>query len=358
MPLHDHAGRRAKVRAELQSRELPALLVTDLTNIRYLTGFTGSNAALLVPADGDPLFATDSRYTVQAESQVPDLERVITRHTATDLLKRAPGAVGFESDKITVAAFDALADAVDGIELRRTKGIVDDVRVIKERPEIDAIRAACRIADEALAEIIAGGHIAAGRTERQVARALENAMYERGAEAPSFETIVAAGANSAMPHHMPSMTPLKRGDLVKLDFGATVDGYHSDMTRVVVIGEPAGWQRDLHALVRDAQQAGLGAARAGAALRDVDKAARSVIDDAGHKDHFGHGLGHGVGLDVHEPPILHAKADGTLSAGMAVTVEPGVYLPGRGGVRIEDTVAIGEHGCDVLTRAPKDLVSV
>lgn len=358
MPLHDHAGRRAKVRAELQSRELPALLVSDLTNIRYLTGFTGSNAALLLPADAGPIFATDSRYTVQAVSQVPDVERIITRNTASDLFKRAQDAVGFESDKITVAEFDALTEAAGGVDLRRTKGIVDDVRMIKEQPEIDAIAAACRIADEALAEVIAAGRISPGRTERQVARALENAMYDGGAEAPSFETIVAAGANAAMPHHMPSMTPLKRGDLVKIDFGATVDGYHSDMTRVVVIGTPAQWQTGLHALVRDAQQAGVDAAVPGTKIADVDKAARSVIDDAGHKDHFGHGLGHGVGLDVHEPPILHAKADGTLSAGMAVTVEPGVYLPGRGGVRIEDTVAIGEHGCEVLTRAPKDLVSV
>ncbi|WP_157011615.1 M24 family metallopeptidase, partial [Mycobacterium celatum] len=194
-----------------------------------------------------------------------------------------------------------------------------------------------------------------GRTEREVGRELEALMLDHGADGPSFETIVAAGANSAIPHHRPTGAVLAAGDFVKIDFGALVAGYHSDMTRTFVLGKAADWQRDIYRLVAEAQRVGREALRVGAELAEVDGAARRVIADAGHGDHFGHGLGHGVGLQIHEAPGISASAAGTLRAGSVVTVEPGVYVPDRGGVRIEDTLVVGTQGPELLTRFPKEL---
>ncbi|MQA15798.1 MAG: M24 family metallopeptidase [Pseudonocardiaceae bacterium] len=354
--------RREALRADLRSRDLDALLVTDLLNIRYLTGFTGSNAALLLHACGEDgtVFCTDGRYRAQSERQVPGLRRVIERGSDRRLAREARdagvGAVGFESHVVTVDEYEALADIAGAQRLHKASRLVEQLRQVKDAEEIGALRAACVAADTALAGLLAEGGLRPGRTEREVARDLEARMVQAGAAGPSFETIVAAGAHSAVPHHRPTDAELRTGDFVKMDFGALVDGYHSDMTRTVVLGEAADWQRDLYSLVAAAQAAGRTALRSGTEVRDVDTAARTVIDGAGHGEEFPHGLGHGVGLAIHEAPTLSQLGAGTLESGMAVTVEPGVYLDGRGGVRIEDTLVVGDGDPELLTLTTKDLV--
>ncbi|RJQ82385.1 M24 family metallopeptidase [Amycolatopsis panacis] len=361
-----HAHRRGALRTLLDDNGVDALLITNLLNIRYLTGFTGSNAALLMHAGGEAktVFCTDGRYITQSEAEVPDLERVLDRASARALASYAAGEratygrTGFESQHVSVEEHEALAVRFADVQLIRTPGLVEQLRLVKDEAEIETLRAACAVADRALADLLAAGGVRAGRTELEVTRDLENRMLEHGSSGPSFGTIVAAGPNSAIPHHQPTGAQLRAGDFVKIDFGATVDGYHSDMTRTVVLGEPADWQRELYDLVHRAQAAGTAAAMPGVVVSEVDAAARSVIAEAGHGERFLHGLGHGVGLEVHEAPSLAATGVGTLSAGMAVTVEPGVYLAGRGGVRIEDTLVVRARGPELLTLSTKDLVAV
>jgi Xaa-Pro aminopeptidase len=354
------------LRELLVAAELDALLVTDLLNIRYLTGFTGSNAALLVRSQGEAgtLFCTDGRYVTQAAAEVPDLEHVVDRASAHALVGRMNSAAdayrrtGFESQHVSVDEYDALSGLAEGVELRRAPGLVERQRLVKDEVEVEALRMACAAAERALADLVEHGGLRAGRSEREVARDLENRMLDHGSAAAAFDSIVAAGANSAVPHHRPTDRVLAKGDLVKLDFGATIDGYHSDMTRTFVIGAPAAWQRELHELVHLAQAAGRSATQPGAELAAVDRASRDVIERGGHAEEFLHGLGHGIGLEVHEAPRLAANAAGTLSAGMAVTVEPGVYLAGRGGVRIEDTLVVREGTPELLTLSSRELVIV
>ncbi len=280
-----HLRRRTALRRSLLDIGLDALLVVDLCNVRYLTGFTGSNAALLVHAGDTPdderrtVFCTDGRYQTQAAEQVPELERLIDRDCDIALAtraatgknataknatgKKAYAATGFESHHVTVDGFDALAAAAAGVDLRRAPGLVEELRMVKDEDEIDALRMACAAADRALADLIEHGGLRPGRTEREVARELDGRMLDHGAEAVAFETIVAAGANSAIPHHRPTDAELRDGDFVKLDFGALVDGYHSDMTRTVVLGAAHDWQRELYRLVADAQAAGRAALEPG-----------------------------------------------------------------------------------------------
>ncbi|MEO3760415.1 Xaa-Pro peptidase family protein [Mycobacterium sp. B14F4] len=353
--------RRDRLRARLAAADLDAMLVSDLVNVRYLTGFTGSNAALLVRvADGTPVLATDGRYRTQAAQQSPDADVVIERACAPHLVAAAAAAgvrrLGFESHVVTVDAFSRLSEAAgDQTELVRAAGTVEALREVKDAGEIALLRLACEAADAALQDLVDRGGLRAGRTEKEVRGELEALMLERGADGPSFETIVAAGPNSAIPHHRPTDAVLARGDFVKIDFGALVCGYHSDMTRTFVLSPVADWQRDVYGLVAAAQRAGREALAPGASLKAVDAASRQVIADAGYADHFGHGLGHGVGLQIHEAPGINAASAGTLLAGSAVTVEPGVYLPDRGGVRIEDTLVVGDNAPDLLTRFPKEL---
>ncbi len=357
-----HHRRREALREQLRTRDLDALLVTDLVNVRYLTGFTGSNAALLVHTGGEDasVFCTDGRYETQSQRQVPDLRRVIDRGSdrrlAGDAVDAGIGRLGFESHVVTVDGHEELAAITGRDRLGGVSRLVEQLRMVKDADEVGSLRAACAAADGALAGLLADGGLRPGRTEREVALDLEARMMQAGAAGPSFETIVAAGANSAVPHHRPTDAELRHGDLVKMDFGALVEGYHSDMTRTVVLGEPAGWQRDLYALVAAAQAGGRAALRPGADVRDIDTAARSVIADAGYGEQFLHGLGHGVGLQIHEAPTLSQRGAGTLRAGMAVTVEPGVYLVEHGGVRIEDTLVVGDGEPELLTLTTKDLV--
>ncbi|HEY6748226.1 MAG TPA: Xaa-Pro peptidase family protein [Mycobacteriales bacterium] len=353
------ADRRERLREKVRAAGLEAALVTRLVNVRYLTGFTGSNGALLVPADGPDVLCTDGRYTVQAGAQAPDVELLIERASATALAGRAATAgyrrLGFESHDVTVDLHRALAEKA-GRELVSIRQAVEELRAAKDDGEIALLREACAIADRALADLVAEGGLRPGRTEREVGRDLDARMLGHGADAPSFETIVATGPNSAIPHHRPDDRRLERGDLVKLDFGAEYGGYHSDMTRTLVLGPPADWQREVYELVHAAQAAGRAALKIGADVRAVDAAARDVIAAAGRAGEFGHGLGHGVGLEIHEAPALSPLGAGTLADRMAVTVEPGVYLPGRGGVRIEDTLVVREGAePELLTLTSKDL---
>ncbi|MGY1847121.1 MULTISPECIES: M24 family metallopeptidase [unclassified Blastococcus] len=361
------AARRDALRTAAAGRGLDAVLVTNLLNVRYLTGFTGSNGALLLRVDGGDVFGTDGRYTTQAGAQVPDVELLVDRATvpalAREAVRRGAGRIGYESHDLTVDGLHGLervlADAAAGgtvPELASVRRAVEGQRAIKDDTEVEYLRRACAVADQALAELAAEGSLRPGRTELEVGRELDARMLALGAEAPSFETIVATGANSAIPHHRPDSTVLREGDFLKLDFGATVDGYHSDMTRTLVLGHAADWQREIYELVAAAQAAGRAALAVGADVVAVDAAARDVIVAAGHGEHFTHGLGHGVGLEIHEAPGIGPQGAGRLAAGMAVTVEPGVYLPGHGGVRIEDTLIVTDDAPELLTLTSKELL--
>lgn len=361
-----HSRRRHALRSLLRAADCDGILVSDLINVRYLTGFTGSNAALLVHTEDAPdaesrtVFCTDGRYLSQSAEQVPELRRDIARSCGEHLAATAAGCgvrtLGFESHTITVDEHTALTKAATDTLLQRTPGLVEQLRMVKDENEVALLRAACQAADAALAELLARGGLRAGRSEREVARELESLMLDHGADGVSFETIVAAGVHSAIPHHRPTDALLSRGDFVKIDFGALVAGYHSDMTRTMVLGEPAGWQREIYELVAAAQAAGCAALAAGTEVGAVDAAARQVIADAGHEEHFLHGLGHGVGLQIHEAPGIGQRGTGMLSAGAVVTVEPGVYLQGRGGVRIEDTLVVTDGTPELLTLTTKDLL--
>lgn len=360
-----HVRRRANLRELLREQGLDAVLVADLLNLRYLTGFTGSNGALLVHAEGEErtVFCTDGRYVEQAGLQVPELNHLIDRSSAVALAALADKdstyrRTGFESQHVSVDGLDVLTEAAPSLEFTRAPNLVERLRMVKDDTEVEALRMACAAADRALADLVEHGGIAAGRTERDVARDLESRMLDHGATKPAFDSIVATGANSAVPHHRPTDAVLHQGDFVKLDFGALIDGYHSDMTRTLVLGAPADWQRELYDLVAAAPAAGRAALKPGAQVRDVDAAAREVIENAGRGAEFLHGLGHGVGLEIHEAPALAKTGEGTLSAGMAVTVEPGVYLSGKGGVRIEDTLVVRDGRPELLTLTTKQLMVV
>ncbi|OBB73863.1 Xaa-Pro peptidase family protein [Mycobacterium sp. 852014-52144_SCH5372336] len=363
--------RRDRLRERLAKSEIDAMLVSDLVNVRYLSGFTGSNAALLIKTDDEtPVLATDGRYRTQAGQQAPDAEIVIERACGPHLAGRAAAdgvrRLGFESHVVTVDAFSVLEKAAgERTELVRAAGTVEALREVKDAGEVALLRLACEAADAALRDLVDRGGLRAGRSEKEVARELEWLMLEHGADGPSFETIVATGPNSAIPHHRPTDAVLAAGDFVKIDFGALVSGYHSDMTRTFVLAPIADWQHEIYALVSAAQKAGREALAPGVACKDVDAASRQVIADAGYVENFTHGLGHGVGLQIHEAPGISGASVGTLLAGSAVTVEPGVYLPDRGGVRIEDTLVVGDGAsepgsrrhqtADLLTRFPKEL---
>ena len=341
----------------LDARELDSLLVTDLLNVRYLTGFTGTNGACVVTRD-ERLFFTDFRYVEQARTQVPEYERVEAgRDMLGDLSGRLRGRAGFDDEHLSVAAHAKLAEKVGtGVELVRAGGLVEELRAVKEPEEVAAMRAAAELATAAYESLRERG--LAGRTERDVAIQLVRFMEDAGAEGPSFPPIVAAAEHGASPHAVPRDVEIPTDTLVVIDMGAIVEGYCSDCTRTLATGSPGDGALEIYELVLRAQTEALAATRAGAQNRDVDAVAREIIDAAGHAEHFGHGLGHGVGLEVHEAPRLGKTADGALEAGNAVTVEPGVYLPGDVGVRIEDLVIVTDGEPDILTGFPKELVTV
>jgi Xaa-Pro aminopeptidase len=355
----DHATRREKLAARLPTLEADALFITRLPNVRYLTGFTGSNGQLLLTAS-EALFFTDGRYQEQARRQTPDVPaRIYAREFATVLPQACRDAgvrrLGFESAGLTYQTYEKLRTA-DGAELVPVGDEVEALRQAKDPEEIRLIERAQDLTDEAFERVLA--KLVEGVTEREAALELEDAMRHGGADRVGFDTIVAFGQNAAEPHHGPTERPLSRGDVVKMDFGCVVDGYHSDMTRTVALGDPDSRLVEVHEVVRRAQEAGIAAARAGARAGDVDEAARGVIRAAGYGERFGHSLGHGVGLEIHEGPGLRAGSDEEIPDGAVVTVEPGIYLPGLGGVRIEDMVEVTADGCRPLPRSPRELVVI
>ncbi len=338
-----HAARRRRAQQLIARTGADAALVTAGPNVRYLTGLASSNAALLLPAAGDDaVLATDSRYAGAARRDAPDLrlleDRFIEPKLAAEAASRGIRRLAFEAHEMTVERHGELAARAEGIDLVPFGRKIEELRQVKDAAELEKLAVACQLTDAALARVLP--RIRPGMSERELATLLDHAMALLGAERPAFDTIVAAGPNGAIPHHAPTARELARGDLVTMDFGALYDGYHADMTRTVALGPAADWQREIYGLVALAQQAGIAVLEDGVEAGTVDAAAREVIEAAGHAAHFQHGLGHGVGLEIHEAPMLGYGRTGKLEAGVPVTVEPGVYLPAMGGVRIEDVLVV------------------
>jgi Xaa-Pro aminopeptidase len=367
-PTSSIPDRILRVAQGLRERELDALLVTTALDVRYLTGFTGSNGVALIAAEeGEPArFLTDFRYQTQSAEQVG--EAAFEREIVTgDLLEGAArglaggpgGTLGFDDGSLTVRQHTRLGDLLPvEWDLVPCAGLISDLRAVKDAGELDRIRAAAQLADEALRGVLEDGVV--HRSEREVAIELELRMRRLGAEAPSFPSIVAAGAHGALPHAEPRDVEIPKDVLLTIDWGALHDGYCSDCTRTYATGEHISEEaREVYELVRTAQETALQAVRAGPSGPELDGVAREVIERAGHGEHFGHGLGHGVGMEVHEGPRLSRIAgEEPLRAGNVVTVEPGVYVPGVLGVRIEDLAVVTEDGQEVLSRLGKELMVI
>lgn len=355
------AERLERLEARVAERELDLLLITDLVNVRWTTGFTGSNGAAVV-GGGTRTFVTDFRYLSQSAEQVPDFEREIAQAdllagVAKTLPERGPLRLGFDDASMAVKTHAHLRDLLrDEIELVPAGGLVEELRAIKDAGEVAKVRAAAKLADDALRTVLERGLL--GRTEREVALDLEFEQRRLGAEGISFSPIVAAAAHGALPHAVPRDVAIPAGTLVVIDWGCQLDGYCSDCTRTFATGELDPRDREIYELVLEAQEAALAAVKAGPTGREVDAVAREIITAAGHGEHFGHGLGHGVGMEIHEGPRLSSTGEAALAAGQVVTVEPGVYVPGAVGVRIEDLVVVTEDGCDVLSGLSKQLTVV
>jgi len=345
----------------LDGAGVDVLLVTNRVNVRYLTGYTGSNGLALI-GESVCAFVTDFRYVEQAAEQV--FAEFAQRRGERDLLEAieellpdGPVRLGFEEAHVSVRAHRRLRELLpDRVELVGVAGVVERQRAIKDPAEVGLMRRAAALADDALRWLLERGLL--GRTERHLALDLEQRIRSLGAEDPSFPAIVAGGAHGALPHASPRDVEISKGELVVIDWGARVDGYNSDCTRTVAAGAPDEDAASVYSAVLEAQLAGVGAVRPGAGGGEVDRAARDVIDAAGYGSEFGHGLGHGVGLEVHENPRLSQRSDDVLGAGNAVTVEPGIYLPGRFGVRIEDLVVVTDDGCEILSSIGKELTVV
>lgn len=359
LPSLNYGPRVEQLQERLEELNYPGCVVHNLTNLRYLTGFTGSaGAALITPTQ--VIVITDGRYTEQIHAELGaarvDAEIHIHSGKPDDLLMTTATKLGLkslalEANTITWAQLRAIEATDFAGELIPSSNLVEQLRRVKEPEEVVRIRAACAIADTALGEV---RHLlGAAVTEREFAYELDTAMKRNGADDVSFETIVATGDNGARPHHRPTNTVIHEGDLVVIDFGALVEGYHSDMTRTIAVGDIGEERQRMFDVVRESQEQGVQTVIAGATGVEVDEVCRKVIRDAGWEEAFSHGTGHGVGLDIHEQPVVSPRSGDTLEPGHVVTVEPGVYLSGLGGVRIEDTVVVTEDGCERLTLATK-----
>jgi Xaa-Pro aminopeptidase len=355
------SDRASRLAARLPEIGADLLVVTALVNVRYLTGFTGSNGVVLVGPD-TRAFITDFRYLEQSAAEVDGaFDRTIAPQelieSIPELLPSGELRLAFEDAHVSVRARGRLRELVgDRVALVAGGDAVESLRAVKDADEIHRIAEAAKVADAALRRIMEQGLV--GRTELSVAVALERAMEDLGAKRPSFGSIVAAGPHGALPHAQPRDVEIGRDELVVIDWGAELDGYCSDCTRTLATGDLPDAALEAYDLVRQSQLAGLDAISAGVSGRDADSAARDVIGDAGHAEHFGHGLGHGVGLEIHEAPRLSQRSDSVLASGNVVTVEPGVYLPGQFGVRIEDLVVVTDTRCTILTTVPKELITV
>lgn len=351
-----NSERRAAVRERLSAESKAALLVTSLPNIRYLSGFTGSSAVLVVGSVPPDLLLTDSRYEEQAAHEVDsDIDRVVASvprlQAAREHLAEVDGSVGFEDNHFSVAQLTEW-DSAGGPPLEATRSWIESMRATKSHHEIEAMRGAAQIADATFSDML--DRIRGPITERELAAELLYRLLSNGAEGPSFEPIVAFGERAALPHARPSDRRLEKGDVVLFDFGAIVDGYCSDMSRTVSWGVPDSRLVEMYTTVLDAQQTAIDGTRAGMMGSEADALARDVIRSAGYGDQFGHSVGHGIGLEVHEQPSISPSSDDHLVPDMVVTVEPGIYIKNLGGVRIEDVIVVGQKDVEILAHSPKN----
>lgn len=329
--------------------------ISNLINVRYLTGFTGSNAALLVSQSSATL-ATDSRYEIQAADQVPDIPAVIGRNFPQLLLGNLPKSeVVIEGTDLSVDTYQHLLASYEH-KFSSEVGVVERLRAVKDESEVALIAQACEITTRAFTNVIES--IKVGQSEKDVRNTLEQRMREYGADDIAFASIVASGPNSAIPHHEPTDRQIQSGDFLKIDFGAKVQGYHADCTRTVIVGRPASWQIDLHSAVSAAQEAGRNTIRSGIAFTDVEAAVNQSLNDSGFLEHFTHGLGHGVGLVIHEDPFFGRVGDAKIAPNTVITIEPGAYLRDKGGVRVEDTIVVNSEGYRNLTNLPYELLEL
>jgi len=352
-------NRIAAARAYLEQFAVDAILFSDLCDIRYLCGFTGSEGTMLLSSSGAS-FLTDSRYTSQASREVSGCAVVEFREKIAAIAslvgEMQVHALGFQPDSLNVATFNALQRSMPDVKLVPLGPETSMLRAVKDDAEISRLARTAEIASGAFHAILPS--IRSGAVERDIALQLEFAMRTAGADDKSFDIIVASGERGALPHGRAGSRALGPGDLVTIDFGAVLDGYHSDETVTVAVGEPDPRLREVYRIVKDAHDLAIAAVRPGVLLKELDAVARDFIARQGYGEFFGHGLGHGVGLDVHEKPVVSFRSEGIVLEGMVFTIEPGIYLPGLGGVRIEDTVCVTSNGCKLLTRVPKDLMIV
>ncbi|MGT2715186.1 M24 family metallopeptidase [Streptococcus respiraculi] len=353
-----YTKRLEQLRHQLAANNLPALLITNLKDIYYLTGFWGSAGTVLITAERQVLI-TDDRYITYAQSVVKDFEVVSDRDAlsvvAAILKDSKVTDLAFE-DEVSVAYYQAMQTVFEGIRLVPTADMVMNLRMIKDETEIAIIQRACQISDQAFLDAL--DFIKPGKTELEVANFLDFRMREMGSEAVSFDTIAASGYRSAMPHGRASEKVIEAGDALTLDFGCIYEHYVSDMTRTIYIGSVSDEEAEIYQTVLEANQALIAAAKAGMEYREFDGVPRRVIEAAGYGPYFTHGIGHGMGLDVHEIPYFRQTATDKIQAGMVLTDEPGIYLEGKYGVRIEDDLLITETGCKILTLAPKELIVI
>jgi Xaa-Pro aminopeptidase len=349
--------RLERLRGELAARELDGFLVTDILNVRYLSGFTGSDAVALVTTD-DAILITDFRYAEQSAAECPGMIlELVESHWAPgaqrSIEKHDCRRIGFETHQLSYHDWSVLSAALSPGNLVPQEDLVGKLRLVKDELEIAAIREAVRIADLAYGHIVE--FLKPGLPEREIAIELDYFMRRNGADKEGFDSIVASGPRSALPHGRSSDRHISKGELIVLDYGAVCQGYHSDITRTVVIGAPDARQQEIYGVVLEAQSRAISAVSPGLSGGEVDAVAREYIAGRGFGEYFGHGLGHGLGLDVHDGRILARNSEVMLESGMVVTVEPGIYIPGWGGVRIEDDVLVTDTGAEVLTRSPKTL---
>ncbi|QKG84203.1 aminopeptidase P family protein [Kroppenstedtia pulmonis] len=352
--------RLQQLRKSMEEKKWEAFLISHPINRRYLTGFTGSAGWVLVTPDRQYLIS-DFRYGVQGREEAPDFEFVqYDRNPFATVREKCEEqgirSVAFEQDDMTVALYRKLEEILEGIKPLPASGIVEKLRQVKDEEEIRIMKQAAKIADHAFKDILK--EIRPGRREKEISMELEFLMRKQGATSSSFDTIVASGPRSALPHGVAGERILQKGDLITMDFGALYQGYCSDITRTVMLGQPSAKQREIYEIVLEAQQKGVAAIQPGMTGREVDAVARDLITDRGYGEYFGHSTGHGLGMEVHEPPHLSVKGETRLEPGMVVTVEPGIYLPELGGVRIEDDVLVTENGYEVLTHSPKELIII
>lgn len=350
-------NRRSRLKPFFESNGLDAILFTNLANVRYLCGFSGSDGVLLLARD-EAWFLCDSRYTTQAAEEVRGavVREFSAKYEAVCSLitDKKIRRFGIEATHMLVSDFRQLSERLDGCELVGIGAALDSIRSCKDQDEIETLGRVASLASASLEAVLAS--LVPGVRETDFALGLEIEMRRRGAEARAFDFIVASGERGAMPHGRASDKVMRSGELVTIDFGAVKDGYHSDETVTVAVGRPSDRGREIHDIVRQAHDRAIAAVRPGISCRDLDAVARDYIREQGYDAYFGHGLGHGVGLEIHEKPVVSQRSEAVVEEGMVFTIEPGIYIPGFGGVRIEDTVAVTADGCVILTQAPKDLI--